>query len=262
MTFEARADLAKCKIAKTLFQTMATKKTNLCVAADLTTGAEILRLADAVGPHICMLKTHVDIISDYSHAFITALQALSEKHNFLLMEDRKFADIGNTVALQYGSGPFNISSWAHLVTAHSLPGQGILKGFKNVLKSTENRGVFLLAEFSSSGSTITPKYTEATVEMATNGPDVDFVAGIVCQNKSVFAFPGIVQLTPGVKIEDSGDNLGQQYNTPEYVVIQNGADVAVVGRGVIQATNAEQAAQMYRNRLWTAYCERINMNVN
>ncbi|XP_062713377.1 uncharacterized protein LOC134290292 [Aedes albopictus] len=82
---------------------------------------------EKVGPYICVLKTHVDIVQDFSDNFVKSLQPLAKKHNFMLMEDRKFADIGNTVALQYGRGLFKISSWADLVTVHSLPGQGLLK---------------------------------------------------------------------------------------------------------------------------------------
>jgi hypothetical protein len=46
------------------------------------------QLLDAVGPHICIAKTHVDIIRDFSQTFTTSLSDLAKKHNFLLFEDR------------------------------------------------------------------------------------------------------------------------------------------------------------------------------
>ncbi|KAH8241272.1 hypothetical protein KR032_005901 [Drosophila birchii] len=260
LTYENRANLAKSPIAKRLFNLMASKQTNLCLAADLTRADEILDVADKCGPHICLLKTHVDIVEDFSSEFISSLQALAKRHNFLLMEDRKFADIGNTVALQYGKGVYKISSWADLVTAHTLPGRSILQGLKAGLGeegASKERGVFLLAEMSASGNLIDAKYKESSNKIATEGADVDFVAGVVCQSSDAFAFPGLLQLTPGVKIDESVDQLGQQYQTPEHVVKERGADIGVVGRGILKATNPEQAAQTYRDRLWAAYQDRV-----
>jgi len=258
MSFESRLELTKAPLAKQLFNIMINKQTNLCIAADLTKSEDILNVADVCGPYICILKTHCDIIEDFSENFVQSLQMLSKKHNFLIMEDRKFADIGNTVSLQYTKGIYKISEWAHLVTVHSLPGQGVLQGLKSNLKHPENRGVFLLAEMSTQGNLINDKYKEATIKLATDLNDSDFVAGIVCQSSDCFSFPGLIQLTPGVKIDEGEDHLGQQYQTPEHIINVKGADVAVVGRGICEAKSIQKAAILYRDRLWAAYSDRIS----
>lgn len=261
LTYESRLELTKSPIAKDLLKIIVAKNTNLCLAADTNKSADILNAADIAGPYICVLKTHVDIIDDFSEDFVRSLQALAIKHNFLIMEDRKFADIGNTVSLQYSSGIFRIAEWAHLVTVHSLTGPSILQGLKNSLNdSTVNRGVFLLAELSSAGSLISPSYTESTMKLVSATPDADFVAGIVCQTKGVVQDPGLLQLTPGCKIDTATDGLGQQYNTPEYVIKDKGADIAVVGRGILNAKDIRAAAELYRNQLWSAYLERLQQN--
>jgi uridine monophosphate synthetase len=61
LSYEARAALAPNAVAKACFELMARKRTNLAVAADVGSAEEMLALADAVGPHICVFKTHVDI---------------------------------------------------------------------------------------------------------------------------------------------------------------------------------------------------------
>lgn len=259
LTYEARMELTKCPIAKDLLQIIVTKQTNLCLAADLKKSVDILNAADAAGPYICILKTHVDVIEDFNDDFIRSLQGLAEKHNFLIMEDRKFADIGNTVSLQYGSGIFHIADWAHLVTVHSLSGPSILHGLKSALNgSSANRGVFMLAELSSAGSLITPSYTENTMKLIASTSDADFVAGIVCQTNGVVQDPGLLQLTPGCKMVTTSDGLGQQYNTPSHVIKDKGADIAVVGRGILDSKDIATTAENYRDQLWSAYRERLN----
>lgn len=147
LTYEKRAKLAKNGIAKRLFGIMATKKTNLCLSVDMTSTTEILDLIEKVGEHVCMVKTHVDIIEDFSINFITRIKELAVRFNFLILEDRKYADIGHTVSLQYLKGLYRIGEWADCVTAHSLPGEGILKALNST--NGANHGVFLLAEISS-----------------------------------------------------------------------------------------------------------------
>merc|ERR1712232_429594 len=90
LTFKERSELCSNRFAKKMLQIMEDKQTNLCCSADVRTCKEVLDLAENVGPHICLLKTHVDIISDFNQDFIVSLQAIAQKHNFLIFEDRKF----------------------------------------------------------------------------------------------------------------------------------------------------------------------------
>lgn len=232
---------------------MASKQSNLCVAADVTCTRDLLKIAENVGPHICLLKTHVDILENFNDNFIKSLKDIADKHNFLLFEDRKFADIGKTVELQYSKGIYKISSWANVVTAHSVAGKGALDAIKKS-DGLRERGVFLLAETSANGSLITETYTKATLKIASEYSDL--ITGIVCQNPLFTDKPGIIQLTPGVRLDVLKDDLGQQYNSPQKIILESGADIAVVGRGITQSPKPGVTAEMYKKLLWEAYQQR------
>ncbi|MBN3270650.1 PYRF decarboxylase, partial [Polyodon spathula] len=120
--------------------------------------SELLQLADTIGLHICVLKTHVDILQDFQPEVIKELNAVAEKHEFLLFEDRKFADIGNTVKHQY-----------------------------------------------------------------------------------------------------EGDDLGQQYLSPEEVIGKNSADIIIVERGILAASDRVEDAQTYRKAGWEVYLKRLSV---
>ena len=59
---------------------MARKQTNLSVAADVDTAEGMLELADAIGPQICVLKTHVDVFETWTAEHAARLQELAAKH--------------------------------------------------------------------------------------------------------------------------------------------------------------------------------------
>ncbi|TSR51438.1 Uridine 5'-monophosphate synthase [Bagarius yarrelli] len=159
-SYRSRAALSSTHpLAKRLFTLMEEKHTNLCVSADVSHTQELLELAETLGPLICVLKTHVDILQDFSTDAMNILKELSAKHNFLIFEDRKFADIGNTVRQQY-----------------------------------------------------------------------------------------------------EGDDLGQQYTTPEQVIGSKGSDVIIVGRGILSASDRLKEAEKYRKAGWDAYRGRLSLS--
>lgn len=62
----------------------------------------------------------------------------------------------------------------------------------------------------------------------------------------------------GVKLNlDNSESLGQQYISPEEAIMNRGADVVIVGRGVIEASDPQAEAELYRNAGWEAYLKRI-----
>ena len=95
-SFADRADHASISpLARYLLSLVSIKLSNLCVSADVHTTDELLEVAEEVGDHICVLKTHADIIDDFSDRTIRGLQEISQRKHFLIFEDRKFGDIGS-----------------------------------------------------------------------------------------------------------------------------------------------------------------------
>jgi uridine monophosphate synthetase len=253
MTYGERSLLCKHPLAKRLFEIMEKKCTNLALSADVTSAQNLLDLAHSLGPEICVLKTHIDIIDDFHPELPAALRAMAEKHQFLLFEDRKFADIGNTVLHQYEGGVYRISDWAHITNAHPLPGPGIIQGLKKIGLPKGN-ALLLLAQLSSSGSLIDQNYTKAVMEMAL--ANLDFVIGFICQEK-LTDDPALIHMTPGVQLSSTSDDLGQQYNTPAHAIGARMADIAIVGRGIYQHVDPKSAAGEYRHAAWEAYQQRL-----
>jgi orotidine 5'-phosphate decarboxylase subfamily 1 len=250
LAYEERIQYTENPLTKRLFEIMTAKRSNLCVAADVKTKAELLALVKAIGPYICVLKTHIDITEGFDEDLIAQLVALSEEHNFLIFEDRKFADIGNTVALQYTGGVHKIVEWAHVINAHTISGPDIISELNKAKGNREDRGLLLLAEMSSKGNLFTPEYTQKTVAMAEAAKS--FVIGFISMG-GLSDEPSLLHMTPGINAASQSDGKGQQWVTPE-VAINKGSDIIIVGRGIYQdIAKAADNAKAYKEAGWAAY---------
>ncbi|KAF8473498.1 Orotidine 5'-phosphate decarboxylase domain-containing protein [Kalaharituber pfeilii] len=276
-SYTSRAQTHSTAVGRKLLSIIAEKKTNLCLSIDVADPEEVLSIVEILAPKLCMVKTHIDTISfDLSipnviGSFTGKLSQLATKHNFLIFEDRKFADIGNTVKAQYTHGVYNIVSWAHITNAHTLPGEGIIKGLAEgagewtSAHPGNERGLVLLEEMSSAGNLFNEGgYRQKTIEMARRNRE--FVVGFIAMGAVGEIKAGeednFIAMTPGVNIEVLGDALGQQYKTPEVMVGEKGSDVIIVGRGIYKKKEGMvERAEEYRRRGWEAYERRLRGEV-
>ena len=66
-----------------------------------------------------------------------------------------------------------------------------------------------------------------------------------------------IQFTPGVNATAKGDDKGQQYCSPTEAVVAKGADIIIVGRGLILSADVVATARAYRQEGWSALQQRI-----
>jgi uridine monophosphate synthetase len=240
-SYAQKLAITEHSVGKKILTIALEKKSNLIASADVLTTEELLSLAEKVGPHIVALKTHIDILTDFDmEKTILPLKALAEKHNFLLMEDRKFADIGNTQELQFSHGIYKIAEWADFVTSQVIGGYDSLDCFRNV-------GVVAIIGMSSKGTLTDINYQDEAQKIALSHPNV---FGGVSQK---LLAEDLLLFTPGVNLESKGDNKGQQYNTPSHVFKNLHTDFIIVGRGIYKSEDIEKSALQYKIEGWNAY---------
>ena len=249
MNLAKRMENSHCSVVKKLFGIMIEKESNLCLAIDVTTCQELLDVVTKLASKICVLKTHVDMLDDWHPEMRVKLKKLSEEMNFLLFEDRKLADIANTVQAQFHQGLYQISSWADFVTVHGLPGPGLLQS----INSSKCKAL-IVAEMSSKGNLADSNYAKKCVEMISTTQEN--AIGMISQSRLEDSRPDIIQMTPGVQLESKGDLLGQTYNTPSDA-INRGADIIIVGRGITKHSDPLNEAEKYRQEGWKSLMQRV-----
>ena len=251
LSYKERAKLTENKIAKRLFELIEEKQSNLCVAIDEKSKDKILKIAKKVATNVIMIKLHCDIIDDFDQDFVNKLKSLAKEYQFLIFEDRKFADIGNTVKDQFEHGLYKISQWADLINCHVISGEGVIESLKSSANLSRT-GCLIVAELSCKGNLITDSYTKQAVKFAENHSE--FVLGFISQSR-VSNDQKFIHFTPGIHLEDSNDRFDQNYTTPNQAIKEKGADVVIVGRGIAKSNDPFKTSKIYQQEAYNAYKE-------
>ena len=194
-----------------------------------------------------MVKIHVDIIEDFTLDFATKLKQICEDNNILILEDRKFADIGHIFKKQFTGGIYKILNWCHLITMHALVGAGPIRCFQEYA-DLNRQGVLLIKEMSNKGNMLDKLYADKCVALAQKHPEVvwDLSGKVVLLIQ--ICYVSCLVLTEWLhKIKRTSDIK------PLHKPIKDGADIIIVGRGIVtEAHNISIEAEIYRT-FWGEY---------
>ena len=236
------------------------KQSLVCLAADRSTMAGLFDLIEAVGPYVAALKTHVDLVDDWTSESWASFCSAAKKADLLIFEDRKFADIGG-ISRNQMAGVYNIRAWSDLVTAHLISGPDIVDGLQAGWADVGREGgVLLLAQMSSRGNLLGTDYT---AEVVVKGKAHDGVFGFIGNGSrpvelaSLRAAVGEAKMiwTPGVNLAVGDGEMGQRYGDP-FEAVMAGSDCIIVGSGIHKSENPAAAAKAYADASWSGLTQR------
>jgi orotidine-5'-phosphate decarboxylase len=240
-----RASLLNEK-ARALYETMTAKKSNICFAADYTKMSELLDALQLVGPHVCMVKIHVDILADFTRESMQRVTQLAQELRFVLFEDRKLADIGRIAGVQLTGGIYKIADWADFVTVHSVIGEPSIGAMAELDIKTN---AFLIADLTSDRNLIDANYTEKSIQIGVS--QSKFVAGFIGSRRY---HDGFLTLSPGISGSARVDGQGQTYKSVHDAISQ-GSDILIVGSDIKNSDNPGATAAKYQLEGYKAYLE-------
>ena len=247
-------------IARRYMEVAARKQSLVCLAADRRTMDGLFELIDSVGPHLAALKTHVDLVDDWTADAWEEFCDKAQAADLLIFEDRKFADIGK-ISRDQMAGVYDIRSWSDLVTAHLISGPDIVDGLQAGWEDVgRSGGVLLLAQMSSRGNLLNPNYTD---EVVAKGKIHSGVFGFIGNGSSPEELAELrskvgsekMIWTPGVNLAVGDGEMGQRYGHPRDAVL-SGSDCIIVGSGIHRSDNPTESAKQYAEASWNALLER------
>ena len=205
-------------VRERLKKIMKEKNSRLCFSADLDDCDKLLKMLDDVGKYIVICKIHYDFYND-NDDFKIQLIELSIKHNFLIMEDRKFVDISSTVKKQYKK----FYNWVDLITVMGNVNKTVVENLSCVL---------LVANMSNNDYDYSERCLEISNEYGKNM--IGFITQKRLENEKMIC------MTPGINLKSNGDK-DQKYRNVDDV----DTDILIVGRGIYNDANYRDACIEY-----------------
>lgn len=163
---------------------LASRKSNIILSPDVDNVDDLIALIETVAPFICAVKIHFDLYNEWTPRVCSKFSDLINKHNLIVINDRKYDDIAHIVLYQIAvlESQFGFKM-IHTVLPFSGP---------DLVRTMNKAGndMILIRDMSTTQAWQTSEYIRF-VERFTHLPHViGFVSQRTCESKPTFQ-PGI-----------------------------------------------------------------------
>lgn len=203
-----------------LFVQSQLKNSRLILSPDLADAGKVLELIEKCAPYAIAVKLHFDVC-DWSPDNIQRLQNIIAKENLVVINDRKYNDIGSTVLKQIS----HLESLVGVKMIHTvLPSSG--NYMLNALHSHNHE--MILVKDMSTGTAM--QYIDSILFKYA-------IVGVVSQKKTRH----FTVFQPGISLSMTSDGIGQCYTHPSEAV----GDFIIVGRDIYNSKNPVERCKEY-----------------
>lgn len=236
---------------------MSLKSSKLCISLDYPELTDVVRFinnnSEHITNHVIAVKLHTDFYQQTHKELYNYIKLMSVLCNFIIIDDRKFCDIGMTVQLQYNKVTQYI---ADAVTVHAIAGPGTIQALTTM---NPGLGIIVVTDLSTQKDLgYKDSYVYTAISQSLPFPNL---IGFVTQNSkfvkktcleslkdttiSQIMKHNLLCFQPGISFSATEDDLDQKYTHPESA-IKNCTDILIVGRDITgESKEIENKIKMY-----------------
>ena len=236
------------KLKSVIFDLIYFKKSNLCLSLNTKTWEQGKKILDACGKYVVIVKTNVQLYSDYSNNFFKEIREYAHKYSFLIIEDRNLSDIAINNWDVMNKDYFKMDNWANFVTIQGLTSNSTLQLYKEKCDGRHNINVcpLLVVELNTNNDkTICNKeYSQNCINILEKNSFHSPL--IMCQR--IDKIKNRIKCTPYVCLEGDEEFESIKYRSVEKAIIEDGNHLIFVDNDIIYCDEPEEKAKLFAEK--------------
>lgn len=244
---------------KRLLSIIKTKQTSVCLSLDTGSWNKGKSILESCAPYICMVKLHLDLLTDWNNTATQEILEMSKTHNFLILEDSKLDDVPNIVESQVYGGLHSFGNWVDAVTVNTVN----FVSTNNVLYRSDKKNrsdavskdltCIPVGQYNTKDSMVTKDYSVNFKNKLLEEKDARFQTRTIIQQNLYKTDNQFLRMTPGV-IEVDEDIIFNEdrdrYRSIETAMMRDRNHVVIIGGNIIINENVVEKCKSCAARTW------------